>query len=121
MLRFLFEILTDPLGLPLEAWKEYLILLAIGECAYIFAYYIVGSLYRDKDISTHTAGSVAHWGIRLITFIVMWAITHAIIWLVKHKEVTYIIITSILIGISIICLILRLILQRKGKIDHVTR
>ena len=38
ILRFLFGSLTDPLGLPLDWWKEWAILLVIGEIAYHLAY-----------------------------------------------------------------------------------
>lgn len=44
ILRFLFGSLTDPLGLPLDWWKEWAILLVIGEIAYHLAYGFVGEL-----------------------------------------------------------------------------
>ena len=34
MFKFIFEILTDPLGLPIEWYWEYLILAVIGAAAY---------------------------------------------------------------------------------------
>ena len=35
MFKFIFDLLTDPLGLPIEWYYEYLILAAIGTIAYL--------------------------------------------------------------------------------------
>ena len=45
MFKFIFEILTDPLGLPIEWYWEYLILAVIGAAAYAVAYRCVGDMY----------------------------------------------------------------------------
>lgn len=79
----IFDIITDPLGLPIDWWKEWLILLVIGEIAYRVAFHIVGDMYRSKDITTRTGGSFFHWLIRLIVFVVMWAVTYGVIWIGK--------------------------------------
>lgn len=83
MLSFIFDRLTDPLGLPLPAWQEYFALLIIGLVAYAIAYLKTGELYRAGEIHTSIAGSFAHWGMRLLAFIVLWAVTYALITVAK--------------------------------------
>ena len=42
--KFLFERATDPLGLPINAFYEYIILAVIGAVAYGIAYSKVGDM-----------------------------------------------------------------------------
>ena len=49
MFKFIFEILTDPLGLPIEWYWEYLILAVIGAAAYAVAYRCVGDMYSGGE------------------------------------------------------------------------
>ena len=51
MFKLIFEILTDPLGLPIEWYWEYLILTVIGAVAYAVAYRCVGDMYSDGIIA----------------------------------------------------------------------
>ena len=44
MFKFIFDILTDPLGLPIEWYWEYLILAVIGTFVYAVAYRCVGGM-----------------------------------------------------------------------------
>lgn len=57
MFKFIFEILTDPLGLPIEWYWEYLILAVIGVVAYAVAYRCVGDMYSGGMIDGSTSGS----------------------------------------------------------------
>lgn len=79
MFKLIFEILTDPLGLPIEWYWEYLILTVIGAVAYAVAYRCVGDMYSGGMIDGSTSGSFFHWLIRLILFVVLWAVTYGII------------------------------------------
>ena len=81
--KFLFERLTDPLGLPINILAEYILLGVIGMIAYIVAFRIVGNMYRKREITTRTGGSAAHWLIRLLFFIPIWAVTYFVIWVGK--------------------------------------
>ena len=80
MFRFIFDLVTEPLGLPIDWYYEWIILGVIGYIAYLIAYDKVGSLYHGDFISGRAAGSFFHWIIRTIYFIVMWAITYGVIW-----------------------------------------
>ena len=57
MFKFIFDLATEPLGLPIEWYYEWIILGIIGYIAYLTAYDKVGSLYRGDFISGRTAGS----------------------------------------------------------------
>ena len=74
MLKFLFGILTDPLGLPIDAIWEYLILAVIGAIAFLIAW---------NASPGGNFGSLIHWVVRLIAFVILWAIVYGIIALVQ--------------------------------------
>ena len=116
VLSFLFDRITDPLGLPIAWYWEWIILAVITFAAYAIAFRAVGNLYDDGMISGSTAGSVLHWIIRLIVFVVIWAVTYFVICLAKLIFAHWLLIVSILGGIlvtaAIICLIVRY--TRKG-------
>ena len=99
MFKFIFDVATEALGLPIEWYYEWIILAVIGYIAYLIAYDKVGSLYHGDFISGRAAGSFFHWIIRTIYFIVMWAITYGVIWTGKfvmaHKILVAIGICSI--------------------------
>ena len=87
MFKFIFDLATEPLGLPIDWYYEWIILGVIGYIAYLIAYDKVGSLYHGDFISGRAAGSFFHWIIRTIYFIVMWAITYGVIWTCKFVMV----------------------------------
>jgi hypothetical protein len=57
MFKFIFDSATEPLGLPIEWYYEWIILLIISEIAYQVAYDKVGVLYHSDSISGKSAGS----------------------------------------------------------------
>lgn len=116
VLSFLFDRITDPLGLPIAWYWEWIILAIIAFAAYAIAFQTVGDLYDGGMISGSTAGSILHWIIRLIVFVVIWAITYFVIWLVKLIFAHWLLIVSILGGILVIAAIICLIVRytRKG-------
>lgn len=83
MFKFIFDFATDPLGLPIEWYYEWVILGVIEYIAYLIAYDKVGKLYHRDFISGRAAGSFFHWIIRSAYFIIMWAITYGVIWIGK--------------------------------------
>lgn len=83
MFKFIFDLATEPLGLPIEWYYEWIILLIIGEIAYHVAYDKVGGLFRSGSISGRSAGSLFHWIIRTVVFVAIWAITYGVIWIGK--------------------------------------
>ena len=99
MFKLIFEILTDPLGLPIEWYWEYIILLVIGAVAYAVAYRCVGDMYSGGMIDGSTSGSFFHWLIRLILFVILWAVTYGIIAAVKWLTDNWVLVLSILGGV----------------------
>ena len=99
MFKFIFEILTDPLGLPIEWYWEYLILAVIGVVVYAVAYRCVGDMYSDGMIDGSTSGYFFHWLIRLILFVALWAVTYGIIAAVKWLTDNWVLVLSILGGV----------------------
>ena len=83
MFKFIFDLITEPLGLPIEWYYEWIILLVIGEIAYRVAYDKVGVLYHSGSISGRAAGSFIHWIIRTVVFVAVWAVTYGVIWIGK--------------------------------------
>lgn len=83
MFKFIFDLATEPLGLPIEWYYEWIILLVIGEIAYQVAYAKVGDLYHSGSISGRSAGSFVHWIIRTVVFVAVWAVTYGVIWTSK--------------------------------------
>lgn len=77
--KFLFKRATDPLGLPINAFYEYIILAVIGAVAYGIAYSKVGDMYHGSLISGRTEGSFFHWLIRLILFVGLWLLAYGAI------------------------------------------
>lgn len=99
MFQFLYELIIDPLGLPIDPMKEYIILGVIEWVAYILAYEKVGKLYGAHAISGRMEGSLCHWGIRILYFIGIWAAVRVGIWCysvwVNHRIIAIIIIGMI--------------------------
>ena len=83
MFKFILDLATEPLGLPIEWYYEWIILLVIGEIAYHVAYDKVGALYHSGSISGRAAGSFVHWIIRTVVFAAVWAVTYGVIWIGK--------------------------------------
>ena len=114
LFSFIFDKLTDPLGLPIAVWKEWLILLILGELAYIIAFRVVGDMYDSGDIFTRIGGSFFHWIIRLIVFVAMWAITSGAICAYRFCVTHWTAIVCTLGGLMV-CGIIGIIVYRNMK------
>lgn len=120
MFKFIFDLLTDPLGLPIEWYWEYFVLLVIGAVAYAVAYRCVGDMYSGGMIDGSTSGSFFHWLIRLILFVILWAVTYGIIAVVKWLTDNWVLVLSILGGVvatvGIAAVIAIIVRKRKKKV-----
>ena len=106
MLKLLFTLLTDPLGLPINALWEYVILVVIGEIAYRIAW---------EASPGGFGGSLIHWVVRAISFVIMWAVTYAVIAVVKWIFAHWVLIVCILGAALLIAGIITIIVLRKKK------
>ena len=93
MYKFIFEIITDPLGLPISSIWEYIILLILNEITFCIAW---------KASPGGICGSEIHWAVRIPAFIVLWAIAYGLIFFAKWICANWIIILSILVSILVI-------------------
>ena len=72
ILKFFFDRITDPLGLPINALYEHLIIVVISQFAFRCAYRFIGDLYSDGYISGGKIGSILHWVVRALFYFVFW-------------------------------------------------
>lgn len=81
MFKFIFDLVTEPLGLPIEWYYEWIILFVVDGIACQVAYDKVGVLYQRGSIFGKSAGSFVHWIIRIAVFVAIWAVTYGVIWI----------------------------------------
>lgn len=106
MWKFIYELLVNPLGLPIEPFWEYIIILLVGEVAHEIAYWI--------SPGGKTFGSIVYWISKFITFLLMWAILYILIIIVRFIIAHWIWFASglllLMVGITII-----IIFKKKNK------
>lgn len=102
-----FDFLTDPLGLPIHPLWEYLILVVIGEVAFRIAWNASPGGF---------GGSTIHWIVRIIAFLVMWAVAYAVIAVAKFIIAHWIPIACIAGGLVIASIIFVITYKRKDRI-----
>ena len=83
MLKILFQYLTDSYALLENPVDNYIIMGVVGGIAFLVAYSIVGWFYDEDLISGSSAGSILHWIIRFIVFVVIYYVIETIIRLYK--------------------------------------
>lgn len=98
----IFDIITDPLGLPISWIWELLILIGIE--------IIAGKIAWDASPGG-LFGSEIHWFVRILAFVIIWAIVYAVIWtaklIIKHWIISLCILGGILLIIAVICIVRR--------------
>ncbi len=108
MLKLLFELLIDPLGLPLSAMWEYVILALIGIVAFKIGW---------EASPGGTVGSVIHWAVRLLAFFALWAITYGAIaafkWFIAHWAISLIILAGTVVAVVLVFVVRQKLLTEK--------
>lgn len=116
ILKPVFEMITGEYVLFDNVIYNYITLSIVGIIALKVAWDFVGKLYDYGIIMGKLSGSIVHWTIRLITFIVLFYILSEIIWLTKfiylYKTVSIIILVS-----SVIFIILYKFIQKAYRND----
>lgn len=116
ILKPVFEMITGEYVLFDNVIYNYITLSIVGIIALKVAWDFVGKLYDYGIIMGKLSGSIIHWTIRLITFIVLFYILSGIIWLTKfiylYKTVSIIILVS-----SVIFIILYKFIQKAYRND----
>ena len=106
---FLFELITDPLALPISPLWEYLILLVLSEIAFRIAW---------ETSPGGFGGSAIHWFVRAIAFIIMWAVVYAIITIAKFVIAHWVPIVCAIGGLAVTGIILAIILRIRTSITN---
>ena len=101
-IKQIFDILIDPLGLPLNCLLEYLILGIIGEIAFKATRSYIGKLYRRKIIHGKASGKVAHWGLRFLIYVSLWAAVRFLIFVVEWVKTNLLAAIIIFAAITVI-------------------
>ena len=118
--RFCFDIITDPLSLPVNPLTEFIFLALISQLAYEWAYGFVGDLYHANIISGRSVGSFLHWLFRYICYVVVWAIINTAIYvyqfITEHWIILLAYLGSILMLIASIVVISHLVSQRRQRV-----
>lgn len=115
ILKPIFEMITGEYVMFDNIIYNYIIMTMIGLFAFVIAWRCIGKLYDNNIISGKNSGSLIHWTIRLIVFIVLFYIFNLTIWLTKfiyvHRQVIYIIICAI-VALTIIITIIHKIRKK---------
>lgn len=101
MLKLLYTIITEPLGLPLVYYEEWIVLALIEVLAHEKTYEYVGRLYGGHWIYGRESGSIIYWLVKPVVFIAVWAVAYGIIRLfdimMAHKIISNIIVITLLL------------------------
>lgn len=102
MFKFLFELLTDSLGLPVHWAVEYVLMAIIGAIAFGVGW----------DVSPGgPLGSLIHFVVRAFVFVALWLIMCGLIWLVKWIISNWLLIIGIVVAIVLVIGIVVLIIH----------
>ena len=87
----------------------------IGEIAFKATRSYIGKLYRRKIIYGKAAEKVAHWGLRFLIYVSLWAIAQAVIFIVKWVRAYSLIAIIIFVTIIIVTVVTVIIHRYKIK------
>ncbi len=108
LFKFIFDMITEPLGLPIEWYQEWFLLGIIEAISYELAFSKVGMLYRS-GMRGRVSGSFMYNLLKAGYFVLIWMIVRGIIIAVdfgtEHKLITYIVVLLVLSGIAIVKII----------------
>lgn len=107
MYKLVFEFLTDPLGLPIQWYWEYIIMTIIG----IVAFKIAWELSPGGKL-----GSIIHWMVRVLIFFILWLIVYCIIFAVKRLVLNWLLpLITLFIFVVMTTIIILIIHKRKTE------
>lgn len=105
LFMFIFDMITEPLGLSIEWYHEWFALGIIEAVSYELAFSKVGMLYRS-GMRGRVSGSFMHNLLKAGYFVLIWMIVRGIIIVVdfgtEHKLITCIGVLLVLSGIAIV-------------------
>lgn len=93
MYRFMFHLLTEPLGLPIHALWQYGILSVLGAVAFVVGWQVSPG---------GNFGAVIHWGVRILAFFLLWAVAYGLIAIVQWAILHWLLAVTILAMLVIV-------------------
>lgn len=103
---FIFETLTDPLGLPLSPLWEYIIMAVIGAIAFKIAW---------EASPGGQWGSEIHWTVRLLAMVIIWAIVRGIIEAARFVMAHWVPVVCVLSIIAVAGIIIAIIVKLQRR------
>ena len=91
----LYELLIDPLGLPIAWYWEYIILWIIDRISYENSFGFVGDMY-STGMNGKVIGSLLHCIVRVFYFCVIWAVVYIFILICKWVFEKWLLVVAIL-------------------------
>lgn len=112
VLKPIFELITGEYTLFDNILYNYVAMAVIGLIAFAIAWSVVGRLYADGMIDGRGIGSLIHWVIRLVVFIVVFYVFSLVLW-IGRVMLTLPWWAAILIVLAVIAVIV-LIMRRRN-------
>lgn len=120
MAKLLFQYLTDSYALLENPVDNYYIMGVVGVISFIIAYGVVGWFYDGNLISGRSAGSILHWTIRFIVFVVIYYAVATVIriykWIVELPIYVWWIIGLSLFVIGTVAILIKITSLRKTEV-----
>ena len=117
ILKPIFELITGEFVLFGNVIYNYIAMGVVGVIAFMIAFTIVGKLYDEDMIPGSCIGSLIHWIVRLLVFLVVFYIFSVIIWLIKFIMTIpwwgWVIVACIIVFIGITSVIIK---RRNGGV-----
>lgn len=108
--KIIFEIITSPLGLPINIIWEYAIMGLIGYVSYMIGWVISpGGPF----------GSLIHWIVRGVSFILLWSIAYGVIAFSKWAIANPIVVAVVFIIMIVSGLLGLNVIKKKSKVKAV--
>lgn len=83
ILKPIFDWLIGNFSVSSNLLYNYVVMGIIGLTSFAISWRLVGKLYQDHEISGRALGSIIHWFIRLIVFLILFSLVSTIIWLTR--------------------------------------
>ncbi len=113
ILKSIFDYLTDGYSIFDNVLYNYIAMGIVGFIAFVVAWNTVGSLYRNDMISERTGGSIFHWIIRLVVFVVLFSDVSLLIRVIRFVITVPLWVWLVMAGLMIMGVVIFCIIRNK--------
>lgn len=113
-----FNLFTYKLGLPIDPFYSFLIMVVVGEIACRAAFSLVGDFYDNNLLQSSAGGSICHWFIRALVYIIIWAVLYALISVGKfvfHNWKVILLISGCILATVIVVTVIAIVRRKKHE------